>query len=144
MRWGKSPNSATYYPSFPYRSYTKMKERDLQSIFQYIMSLPPVEKENRPHQLEFPFNMRWLNYFWQAIFFDEQEAHSIENVKVGTGPFSNVTSMSKEWNRGAYLVEAVLHCTECHTPRNILGAPIPSLWMSGSNIPTEEEKTPPM
>ncbi len=27
-----------------------------------------------------------------------------------------------EWNRGAYLVEALEHCGECHTPRNLFQA----------------------
>ena len=28
-------------------------------------------------------------------------------------------AQSAEWNRGAYLAEAMGHCGECHTPRNL-------------------------
>lgn len=33
--------------------------------------------------------------------------------------FAPDTSKSPEWNRSAYLVEALAHCGECHTPRNL-------------------------
>jgi mono/diheme cytochrome c family protein len=33
--------------------------------------------------------------------------------------FAPNTTQSPEWNRGAYLAEALAHCGECHTPRNL-------------------------
>jgi mono/diheme cytochrome c family protein len=32
--------------------------------------------------------------------------------------FAPNTAKSAEWNRGAYIAEALAHCGECHTPRN--------------------------
>ena len=36
--------------------------------------------------------------------------------------FEPHANQSAEWNRGAYLVEALAHCGECHTPRNLFQA----------------------
>ena len=49
---------------------------------------------------------------------------------------------SSEWNRGAYLVSALGHCHECHTPRNFLGATKPSLSFAGTTYGPDNEKIP--
>jgi mono/diheme cytochrome c family protein len=76
------------------------------------------------------------------LFFRFSGEPTKQSIKVGRGPFRPVANMSAQWNRGAYLVEAVSHCAECHTPRNSLGAPKLSLWLAGGDIPMNG-RTPP-
>lgn len=136
LREGKSPDGEVYYPTFPYRSFSKMSDRDIEKLYHFLMSEPPSRLSNIPHQIAFPYNQRWLNYFWQTIFFNRISINEpIQRIRVGMGPFVADVQQSQIWNRGAYMVEAVIHCAECHTPRNRLGAPIENLWMSGSSEP---------
>lgn len=133
MRKGKSPTGQYYYPSFPFRSFTKISNKDLERIYLYLMSQPPVRRMNTPHQLLFPYDYRILNKAWQNLFFHEIGENPLTRIRVGEGPFIGNPLQSEVWNRGAYLVEAVIHCTECHTPRNFLGALRKDQWMGGSS-----------
>jgi mono/diheme cytochrome c family protein len=56
--------------------------------------------------LSFPFNQRWLLGIWSWLFNRDQR-------------FQANPAQSPEWNRGAYVSEALAHCGECHTPRNV-------------------------
>jgi mono/diheme cytochrome c family protein len=94
------------YPAMPYPSYTYMTDEDALAIKAFLFSLAPVPLANRADTLEFPFDQRWLMTFW-SFFFNE-------NAR-----FKPDTSRSPEWNRGAYVAEALAHCGECHTPRNL-------------------------
>ena len=89
----------------PFPSYTLMTDADVLAIKAYLFSVPAVHAENLPNTLSFPFNQRWLMTFWSAFF--------NENAR-----FRPNTAQSAEWNRGAYVAEALAHCGECHTPRN--------------------------
>ena len=109
FRKGVSPDGRDYYPAFPYTSFTGMTDRDLLDLKAYLFSQPPVPTVDRPHELRFPYNIRWTLMPWKILYFRE-------------GPFMGDPSRSIEWNRGAYLVKAVAHCGECHSPRNALGA----------------------
>jgi mono/diheme cytochrome c family protein len=131
LRMGKSPSGDYLYPAFPYRSYTKLSDADLHDMYLYLKSLKPVKFENFPHQIGFPYNRRGLLYFWQELYFGSSAESPIKRAQEGVGPFVAVEEKSPEWNRGAYLVEAAAHCTECHTPRNSLGGLESSLWMAG-------------
>jgi mono/diheme cytochrome c family protein len=99
-------DGARIYPAMPYTSYTYMSDSDALAIKAYLFSLPPVRAPARDNTLVFPFNQRWAMAFWSALF----------NPDVRYEPN---TSRSPEWNRGAYVVEALAHCGECHTPRNL-------------------------
>jgi mono/diheme cytochrome c family protein len=109
MRHGKVPGGGSYYPVFPYTSFTLMTDRDIDDLFAYLKTVAPVQQQNRKHELDFPFGWRFLMTFWRILFFEE-------------GPLQPVASQSPEWNRGRYLSEALGHCGECHTPRNMFGA----------------------
>jgi len=119
LREGVSPEGSHYFPVFPYTSYTKMTDQDISDLRAYIFSLPPVTTPNRPHNIRFPFNNRRLLYFWKMLFFQNKR-------------YKPVKSRNKNWNRGAYLVQGLIHCSECHTPRNMLGAIETGLFLSGS------------
>jgi mono/diheme cytochrome c family protein len=103
------PDGANYFPVFPYTSFTGITDKDALAIKAYLFSRPPVRQGNRPHDVAFPFSWRLLQIGWKWLFFTP-------------GPFQPAPERSAAYNRGAYLVTALAHCGECHTPRNFLGA----------------------
>jgi mono/diheme cytochrome c family protein len=103
---GKRHDGAMLYPAMPYTSYTYMSDADVLAIKAYLFSLPPVRAAAPANTLMFPFNQRWGMIFWSALFNPDTR-------------YMPDTSKSPEWNRGAYLAEALAHCGECHTPRNL-------------------------
>ena len=109
LREGIRPDGANYFPVFPYTSFTGITDSDALTIKAYLFSLPPVRQQNRPHDVAFPFSWRFLQTGWKLLFFTP-------------GPFRPISDGSAAYNRGAYLVTALAHCGECHTPRNLLGA----------------------
>jgi Cytochrome c, mono- and diheme variants len=106
---GRSRDGRLLYPTFPYTNYTKISRRDADAMFAYLRTLKPVRRENRPHELRFPYDQRWLLAAWRALFFRP-------------GVYEPDPERSAEWNRGAYLVQGVAHCSACHEARNALGA----------------------
>lgn len=118
MRLGQRPDGAHYYPAFPYPSFTKIFDSDLRDQWAYLRSIPPNARANQEHDLRFPFSFRFLNLIWKWLFFTP-------------GPYANDQAKSPEINRGGYLVQALGHCGECHTPRNFLGAPRLSRFLAG-------------
>lgn len=109
LRDGISPVDRHYYPSFPYTSYTRMSRLDMLAIKAYLDTVEPSDQRNRPHELVWYARWRRLLGVWKWLFFE-------------AGEYRPDASRDAEWNRGAYLVEGVTHCPECHTPRNVLGA----------------------
>jgi mono/diheme cytochrome c family protein len=99
-------DGARLYPAMPFASYTYMTDADALAIKAYLFSLPPVRAEVPGNTLRFPFNQRWAMAFWSAVFNPDTR-------------FEPDPLQSPEWNRGAYLSEALGHCGECHTPRNL-------------------------
>ena len=109
LREGIGPDRVHLFPVFPFTSFTGMTDRDLADLHAYLAAQPPVPQANKPHEAKPPFGWRLLMVFWRSLFFTE-------------GPLQPVPEKSEEWNRGNYLVNAVAHCGECHSPRNMLGA----------------------
>jgi mono/diheme cytochrome c family protein len=103
---GTRRDGARLYPAMPYTSYTYITDADALAIKTYLFSLAPVRAVPPANTLMFPFNQRWAMAFWSALFNPDTR-------------FEPDTSKSPEWNRGAYLAEALAHCGECHTPRNL-------------------------
>jgi mono/diheme cytochrome c family protein len=103
---GVRKHGARLYPAMPYTSYTFMTDADVLAIKAYIFSLPAVPRENQPDTLQFPFNQRWSMIFWSWAFNPNSR-------------FAPNTEKSPEWNRGDYIAEALAHCGECQTPRNL-------------------------
>ena len=119
LRNGVRSDGANYFPAFPYPSFTLITDADALAIKAYLFSLPPVRQANRPHDLAFPVSWRSLQGGWKLLYFQ-------------AGPFRPLKERSDLYNRGAYLVTALAHCGECHTPRNWLGAPDPDRFLAGT------------
>jgi len=107
---GIAKSGERLYPAFPYESYTLIADEDVLAIKAYLFSLPVARASVPPNNLRFPFNQRWLMGIWAAFYNPDQRFQPLED-------------RSPEWNRGAYLVEALGHCGDCHTPRNVAQAP---------------------
>jgi nicotinate dehydrogenase subunit B len=111
MREGIHRDGRHLYPAFPYSAFAMTSDRDLQALYAYLMSRVPVSAASPVTRLSFPFNLRPLLAFWNALF-------------LRPGEYVPNTSRSAQWNRGAYLVEGLGHCSACHSPRNLLGAEV--------------------
>ncbi len=106
---GYSKNGAALYPTFPYTNYTRISRRDADTMYAYLRTVAPVRRVNRPHQLAFPYNHRTLLTVWRWLFFRP-------------GVYLSDPAHDPQWNRGAYLVQGLSHCSACHEARNALGA----------------------
>jgi mono/diheme cytochrome c family protein len=109
LREGINDDGAYMFPVFPFTSFTNLTDADAGDLYAYFMSVPPVGHRTPENDVKFPLGWRPLLLGWRSLFFKE-------------GPLTPVPGQSDEWNRGRYLAEAVVHCEECHTPRNVLGA----------------------
>lgn len=129
MREGRAPDGSAYFPTFPYTSFTGMTDADLLDLKAYLFSLAPVTQANRAPDAWPPFSWRISAWAWQLAFFTPER-------------FAPDPTKPASWNRGAYLSNAVAHCGECHTPRNLAGALDRSQWMAGSEDGPEGELAP--
>lgn len=105
---GVSPDGSHYYPAFPYGSYRQAKLTDMLDLKAYMDTLPAVAEPAAANEVSFPFNVRRGLGLWKLLFLNSET-------------FADDPGVSTDINRGAYLVNALGHCAECHTPRNILG-----------------------
>jgi mono/diheme cytochrome c family protein len=126
---GVRPDGANYFPVFPYPSFTKITDADVLAIKAYLFSLPPVRQANRAHAVAFPLSWRFLQTGWKLLFFSP-------------GRFQPAPERGAAYNRGAYLVTALAHCGECHTPRNWLGATEPDRFLAGNPDGPDGNKVP--
>ena len=108
MHEGVNRHGQDMYPAMPYDFYTRITREDSDAIYGYLRTLAPVVNAVNINQLRFPFNQRWSMAVWRELYFTE-------------GTFKPDASKPTSWNRGAYLVEGLGHCSSCHSPRNALG-----------------------
>ena len=129
MTKGVSPRGLHYYPAFPYTSYSSITRTDLSDLWAYLKTVVPSKTRNREHDLPFPLSIRLSAMAWKLLFFR---------------PLTDTTDINKtsEWNRGAYLVTALGHCAECHTPRTLFGAPKKQYSFSGTRQGPDSEVIP--
>src|SRR5580692_2495253 len=107
VRLGVRPDGARLYPAMPYTAYAKMSDEDLQDLFAYLQEDVAAVNQTPPaNTISWPLNQRWPMAFWNVAFLD-------------TSHFTPDPAKDASWNRGAYIVEALEHCGECHTPRGI-------------------------
>ncbi|MCA1334467.1 cytochrome c [Pseudooceanicola marinus] len=125
---GTSPSGQHYYPAFPYSSYARARPEDVVDLHAYLQTLPAADTPNRDHDVGFPFNIRRALGVWKLLFF--REDYQMEVVDSDT------------LARGRYLVEALGHCAECHTPRNALGGMDRARWLGGAENPSGQGSIP--
>ncbi len=121
MTKGVSPDGQHFYPVFPYTSYNKANLQDVVDLHAFMATLPASNAPSQPQDVGFPFNIRRLLGGWKWLFMSDRWV------------VQSVPSPVEE--RGRYLVEALGHCGECHTPRNVLGAMERDRWLAGGPIP---------
>lgn len=107
------------YPSFPYTSYTRMEPQDVADLYAFMKTLPPSDNVAAPHKLGFPFNIRRSLGIWKHLYLSD-------------APAVDIADASDLVTRGQYLTEALGHCGECHTPRNLIGGLQTSQWLAGA------------
>ncbi len=120
LRHGIRADGEHLYPVFPYTAYSALTDSDIAALYTYFKTVPASQTPSKEHDLSFPFNQRPLMAVWKALFFEPQT-------------FANNPQQTAEWNRGAYLVESLGHCSACHTPRNLFGAEKEELAYSGES-----------
>ena len=126
--YGTSPDNAHYYPAFPYGSYGRANTQDIVDLIAYLRTLPAVSRKNTPHEIGFPFNVRASVGGWKLLFASNEWAVQGD--------------LTPQETRGRYLVEALGHCSECHTPRNILGGLDRTQWLQGAANPSGDGRIP--
>ena len=120
---GKSKDGRLLYPAFPYTNYTHIRREDADALYAFFQTVPAVSQPSQPHQLHFPFNRQFMLVGWRALFFKP-------------AVFREDSRQSVDWNRGAYLVQGLGHCSACHSERNALGASSGE-DLSGGMIPVQ-------
>jgi mono/diheme cytochrome c family protein len=104
---GVNKHGKDMFPTMPYDFYTKLTRADVDAIYAYLRTVKPVRNAVDVNHLHFPFNLRWTMGAWRELYFTE-------------GTYKPDPTKSAAWNRGAYLVEGPGHCSDCHSPRNLL------------------------
>ncbi|MDI1262800.1 MAG: cytochrome c [bacterium] len=126
---GTSPDRTHYFPAFPYASYEHARIEDVRDLFAYLKTLAPVAGKTQDHDVPFPFNIRRNVGGWKFLFTDSE-------------PFVADANHTPSWNRGAYLVNGLGHCAECHSPRNFLGGIVEGQRFAGGPNPEGEGWVP--
>lgn len=109
LREGIAKDGHRLYPAMPYPSYSKINDEDMQALYAYFLQgVKPLPQANRPAALQFPFSIRSLMSVWDKWYAPKDQ-------------YRQDPQQSVEWNRGAYLVQGLMHCGACHTPHGMLG-----------------------
>lgn len=126
---GVAPDGTHLYPAFPYTSYARMTLGDAADLHAFMKTLPAVEGRAGSHEIGFPYSMRRGIGLWKRLFLTPE-------------PVVALAQPSPELARGRYLVEALGHCGECHTPRNFAGGPDTRRWLAGAPAAAGQGKVP--
>jgi mono/diheme cytochrome c family protein len=119
MHEGIAAGGYRLFPAFPYPSFTKVTDEDVDAIYAYLRTIKAVRYT--PPSNGLVFSLRRGMIAWNALFFD-------------AGRFSPEAARTVESNRGAYLVEGLGHCGACHTPRNSFMAEVADEAYAGGHI----------
>lgn len=126
---GRARDGRLLYPAFPYTSYTRVTRADADALWAWLRTLAPVEQPNRQHALRFPYDTQAALMAWRALYFRP-------------GVYQADAAQSAAWNRGAYLVQGLGHCSACHAQRNALGASSDPDALAGGLMPVQNWYAP--
>jgi mono/diheme cytochrome c family protein len=129
LHHGRSRDGRLLYPAFPYPNYTEVTRADADAMYAFLRTVPPVRRANTPHQLRWPYSTQAALAVWRALYFRP-------------GEYEAQPAQSAQWNRGAYLVRGLGHCSACHTARNAWGASSDMMDLSGGLIPMQNWYAP--
>jgi mono/diheme cytochrome c family protein len=102
---GTRRDGARLYPAMPFTSYTYISDVGALAIKAYLFGLPPVRD----------CACKYVGISVQPALGDE---HLVGAVQSGYPPRAGYFE-KPGMEQGAYLAEALAHCCECHTPRNL-------------------------
>jgi mono/diheme cytochrome c family protein len=128
IRLGRRPNGERLVPVHPYTVFNGMAEEDLRALVAFLRSLPPVNRVNTPKKITVPLFESVFLPTWLAAFAPRE-------TPPPRAPTSGLA-------RGEYLVRAVGHCGECHTPRGATHATDNSRFLGGSQKGPEGDPVP--
>ena len=128
LKRGVSPEGTHYYPALPYASYARMQMQDVADLHVFLQTLPSDPTPSQPHEIGFPFSIRDSVGVWKLLFLSED--------------WDLPGNLTPTADRGRYIAEALAHCGECHTPRNILGGMDTARWLGGAPNPSGEGRIP--
>jgi mono/diheme cytochrome c family protein len=126
---GRARDGRLLYPAFPYANYTLVSRADSDAMYHYLRSVAAADRANTPHRLRWPYSTQAALGVWRALYFSP-------------GAHEDEAGQSADWNRGAYLVRGLGHCSACHTTRNLLGANSDIMDLSGGLIPMQNWYAP--
>jgi len=134
MREGVSRDGHHLYPAFPYDHFQRLTDSDLRDLYAFLMTRDPVRAQVPANDLPLPLRFRPFVAGWKLLFFRREG-------------FRADPRRSAAWNRGAYLGEALAHCSGCHAPRGVLGAekrdqPYAGGWSAGWYAPPLDRSSP--
>jgi mono/diheme cytochrome c family protein len=128
VQHGVGPDSRHYYPAFPYTAYALAERQDMADLWTFWQTLPASDAPSAPHEVSFPFTIRRGIGLWNALHMPEG--------------FVLQAELTADQARGRYLVEALAHCAECHTPRDTTGGLDRTRWMAGAPDPSGRGTVP--
>jgi mono/diheme cytochrome c family protein len=128
IRLGRRPNGERLIPVHPYPVFNGMAEQDLKALVAFLKTVPAVKRQNQPKRIMVPLFESVFLPAWLTAFAPRE-------TPPPTAPAAGVA-------RGEYLVRAVGHCGECHTPRTMTMAPDPSRYLAGTSTGPEKSVVP--
>jgi len=124
MHHGRSKNGRLLNPAFPYTNFTQVTRADSDALFAFLQTVPASSQTNRDHAMRWPFGTQAALAVWRTLYFTP-------------GTFAADATQTAQWNRGAYLVRGLGHCSACHSPRNALGGVRPDDDLAGGMITSQ-------
>jgi len=107
LRYGVAEGHSLY-PAMPFTSYYNTKPEDVRALYAYFRyAVAPAEIPNRASDIPFPLSMRWPLTYWRWLFASKPTS------------FTAPAGLDGLQAQGAYFVDGLGHCGECHTPRNL-------------------------
>jgi mono/diheme cytochrome c family protein len=111
MTEGVSKDGTPLFPIMPYRHFGQMDEQDVHAVIAYFRSWKAIDNPIPPRRLNFPMNL-------------------ITRTIPGPASFTKRPAASDKVAYGKYMVNAAL-CSECHTPIDGRGQPLPGMDFAG-------------
>ena len=114
---GVSKDGTPLFPVMPYPHFGAMDEEDIQSILSYVRTLKAAESTIQPRKLNFPLNLIVRTIPAPA----QQQRRPDPGDKLAYGKYMLRSSL----------------CSECHTPIDEQGTPLPGREFAGGMLITE-------